>query len=300
MSKKVNLFIVGAPKSGTTAIASYLKNHSDIYFPSIKEPHFFAEDFSNFQIIKSNSDYYDLYTSCKNQKYLGDASVWYLYSECAIKKIWEFNNESKLLVLLRNPLELLPSLHKQLLYTLDEDERSFEASWKLQHLRAKGEHLPAKNREAKMLQFTSVVNYYEQLKRVFKFFKRDQVKIIIFDDFVENPHRIYLEILSFLSLKDDNQKEFPKMNQRKTPRFSLINKFIARPPKRFTSFVRFFKAIFRLKDLRILNRLDHLNRKHISSEKISLDLKKEITSKTLPSIKNLESLLERDLSFWYK
>ena len=44
MTKVPNLFIVGAPKCGTTFLYHYLKKHPDIYFPDFKEPHFFGSD----------------------------------------------------------------------------------------------------------------------------------------------------------------------------------------------------------------------------------------------------------------
>ena len=44
MKKKPNLFIVGAPKCGTTFLYQYLKKHPDVYFPNFKEPHFFGSD----------------------------------------------------------------------------------------------------------------------------------------------------------------------------------------------------------------------------------------------------------------
>lgn len=300
MSKKVNLFIVGAPKSGTTAISSYLKKHPDIYFPSIKETHFFAHDFPEFRLVKNLADYSTLYSDAGEEKYLGDGSVWYLYSNIAIQKIWEFNKKSKILILLRNPTEMLPSLHEQLLYTLDEDKESFENSWKLQKERAEGKEIPKTNREAKMLQYLSVVNYYEQLDRVFNYFNKEQVKVILFDDFVRNPRHIYLEILHFLSLEDNGLKEFPKINQRKKTRSLFISKIVNRPPKPLVLFVRLFKKIFNIKDLKILNKLDHSNRIPFPENNIPQSLKKEIVSKTLPSIKKLEELISRDLSSWYK
>ena len=42
--KKPNLFIIGAPKCGTTFLYYYLRQHPDIFFPSFKEPHFFGSD----------------------------------------------------------------------------------------------------------------------------------------------------------------------------------------------------------------------------------------------------------------
>lgn len=48
-----NFFIVGAPKCGTTAWATYLSNHPDIFVPKAKEPHFFTTDHANYRWSKS-------------------------------------------------------------------------------------------------------------------------------------------------------------------------------------------------------------------------------------------------------
>ena len=50
--KRPNLFIVGAPKSGTTSIYNYLKNHPEVFMSPIKEPHFFAKDFIEDEFIE--------------------------------------------------------------------------------------------------------------------------------------------------------------------------------------------------------------------------------------------------------
>src|SRR5262245_17289692 len=40
-------FIVGAPRCGTTTLASFLQQHPDVCFSAVKEPHFFTQhDFS--------------------------------------------------------------------------------------------------------------------------------------------------------------------------------------------------------------------------------------------------------------
>jgi len=90
---KPNLFILGAPKSGTTSLYAYLQKHPDIYFPHVKEPHYFAKDLPSriSNNIVTESDYLSLFKSAYNYKYIGEASVWYLYSDLAIEHIINFN-----------------------------------------------------------------------------------------------------------------------------------------------------------------------------------------------------------------
>jgi len=82
---------VGAPKSGTTALYSYLSTHPDIFLPTHKEPNYFAEDYPNIGgRLKTLTEYEKLYVK-HNRKIAGDASVCYLASDTAPKGIKNYN-----------------------------------------------------------------------------------------------------------------------------------------------------------------------------------------------------------------
>src|SRR6266536_3659286 len=87
----VNVIIPGAPKAGTTSIASILNQHADIYVPALKEPRFFIEDkvkelddntplkkYLMRTSILDGSKYNELYVDNRS-KFKIDASVQYLY-----------------------------------------------------------------------------------------------------------------------------------------------------------------------------------------------------------------------------
>ncbi|RLB86585.1 MAG: hypothetical protein DRH26_17050, partial [Deltaproteobacteria bacterium] len=152
----VNFFIVGAPKSGTTALYTYLSTHPDIFFPSHKEPNFFAKDYPNIGgRLKTKLEYEKLFAN-HQQKLAGDASVCYLSSNTAPQAIKDYNSQAKIIIMLRNPVDLFLSEHSQLLYSFYEDiEDPFEA-WQMQNLRKKGEHIPASCREPQTLQYKKV------------------------------------------------------------------------------------------------------------------------------------------------
>ncbi len=55
-----NFFIIGAPKSGTTAMAHYISTHPNVYFSTIKELQFFSDDIQTAKsemIPKNMSEY---------------------------------------------------------------------------------------------------------------------------------------------------------------------------------------------------------------------------------------------------
>lgn len=300
MAKQPNLFIVGAPKCGTTSIASYLSTHPDIFVPAVKEPHYFAEDFDNFRAFKNIGDYLSLYAKATKEKYLCDASVWYLYSKNALRNIWNFNSNAKIIVLLRNPADMLPSLHQQLFYTLDEDVPDFKKAWDLQEQREKGISIPPKCREKRFLQYAEVANYTNQISRLFNYFPKEQVKIILFDDLAGNAGGIYSEVLDFLNLEHDGRTHFPKINIRKTYRSKTISQLVHRPPKIATFLSKVVRVVFRINQLNILKNLGNYNRKQIPKTVMDEKTRQDIVSSLKSSLVQLETIINRDLRHWYQ
>lgn len=78
-----DFFIVGAPKSGTTAMYKYLKQHPDIFMPEVKEIHFFGTDLNSPWFIRDKEKYLSSFSNAKGEKRIGEASAWYLYSKNA-------------------------------------------------------------------------------------------------------------------------------------------------------------------------------------------------------------------------
>lgn len=298
MKPKPNLFIAGAPKCATTSIANYLKTHPEIFHSNIKEPHYFADDFDEFRTVNSLSDYLQLYADADKQKYRCDASVWYLYSNKALKNIHQFNPDARIIAILRNPLEMLPSLHHQLYYTLDEDVLSFEEAWNLQQERKAGKNIPESCREPLFLQYKDVVNYASQLQRVYNYFPKEQVQVIIFDDLKTNPAAVYRDILAFLDLEHDGRNEFPKENTRKTYRSKSLSRIIHRPPKLFNLLARGIKKITGISHLKVRKRIKYFNERKVSKAPLSDHFKKDLLDQLRPSITELESLLNIDLKHW--
>jgi hypothetical protein len=108
---KPNLFIIGAPKAGTTFLFEKLKNSSDFFFPKLKELNYFScndlneKSYYNDYKINSLEKYLSFYKNVDTVKYLIDGSVSYFTSENALKELKSFNPESKIIIILRNPIQ---------------------------------------------------------------------------------------------------------------------------------------------------------------------------------------------------
>ena len=154
--RRPNFFILGAPKCGTTALSAYLREHPRVFVSQPKEPHYFCDDFDYYYAPgqRSEAHYLGLFADADERHLaVGEASVWYLYSATAARNIIAFAPDARIIVMVRNPVELVPSLHSQLRYMLDEAEPDPAAAWDLLDARARGEGLPDTVRVPEFLQY---------------------------------------------------------------------------------------------------------------------------------------------------
>lgn len=210
-SPNANFFIVGAPKCGTTAWYEYLRSHPDIFFPELKEPCFFALDFPQIRHIASEADYSRLFAG-SGAKVIGEASADYLFSQSAAEGIRNYNEHAKILILLRDQEEYLPSLHNQHLWGFWEEIEDFETAWKLSGRRPP-DTIPASCTVPRMLDYAALGRFNEQVGRFLDAFPPQQVLVIRFREWVDNPRDAYLKILAFLGLEDDGRRDFPRINE---------------------------------------------------------------------------------------
>ncbi|HTE85033.1 MAG TPA: sulfotransferase domain-containing protein [Dehalococcoidia bacterium] len=228
-SRKANLFIVGAPKCGTTAWVEYLRSHPDIFLPNSKEDCFFALDLPRFRFIHSEAEYSELFAESGTAKIIGEASAMYLFSEAAANAIQDYNAAAKILIFLREQEEYLPSLHNQFLSEFSEEIEDFETVWNLSGRRPP-DTVPEACLEPRTLDYAAMGHFREQVERYLTSFPANQVRVIRFRDWVADPQATYLEILDFLGLEDDGRTDFLPINQGKTYRSRNLARLILYPP----------------------------------------------------------------------
>lgn len=153
---KVDFFIVGFMKSGTTALASFLSQHPDICISVPKEPGYFATDFmeesDNFHgkkvyfKVRTHQQYSDIYKHSEPSQKSGEASTAYIYSKVAAENIKKYNPRAKIIIMIRNPIDFLHALHMQYLNETVEDEKDFVKALQLEDKRKNGENIPSRVR----------------------------------------------------------------------------------------------------------------------------------------------------------
>jgi Sulfotransferase domain len=295
-----NFFLVGAPKCGTTALYEYLRPHPNVFMPSVKEPHFFAKDMGSYPRVKTLDEYIDLF-SARTAAHLmvGEASVYYLRSSVAISNIREFNADAKLIAMFRNPVEMVYSLHSQLLYVSEETVADFETAWRLQERRSRGLDLPPAIRSPQLVQYTQVGRLGTQAERLLSIFPRSQVKLILYDDFAASPRQVYDEVIEFLGLPHDNRSEFPRINENKQARVAWLRHFSQKPPPALRNVVRSLKRAVGAEGISaVKKKIVELNTVKQRRSPLGPDLRAELVETFRDEVALLSRLLNRDLSHW--
>ena len=297
-----NLFIIGAPKSGTTSLYQYLRSHPNIFMCTPKEPNYFSNDLNGLSIVNTLDEYQCLFKKRKkSHKVIGEASVWYLYSDKALNNIYHYNKDAKIIVMLRNPIGLFQSLHQHFIYNGFEDKEDLKEAWSYQKNRQTGKNIPKYCPDPKLLQYKDILKLGHQVEKLYSIFPKRQIKFILFDDFIRETSNIYKSTLSFLDLEYDNRVDFPITNQGRESRYKVLNHYFLNPPMSVKKIWDLSKKIFGNKIINFANKIILVNTKETRiKESINLDFIVEIKKQLRSDINKLSSIIDRDLDLWLK
>ena len=106
----------------------YLDAHPDVFMSRRKEPRYFGSDLNIREgwRVTDEHEYLALFEDGKGLKYRGEASVFYLYSKRAPEEIRRYNPQSRIIIMLRNPVDTIVSLHRHYFASCNEDIRDLE------------------------------------------------------------------------------------------------------------------------------------------------------------------------------
>ncbi|MEM1003013.1 MAG: sulfotransferase domain-containing protein, partial [Bacteroidota bacterium] len=195
-----NLFIIGAPKCGTSSLAYYLNQHPDVGFSRPKEPHYLAQDLDwvgNWG-MHEEGDYFSLFDH--GSKYRGDASTWYLYSDMARKKIMSEFPDSKVIVCLRHPVNFMESLWWHLRSRGRDLSKTLPHALEKELLVKKGlaDFEPAPFRKA--ILYSESSNYGKYLLPYIENIPPKNLKIVLLEDIATNLEKTMREVFLFLEI----------------------------------------------------------------------------------------------------
>jgi hypothetical protein len=187
-----NFFIIGAMKSGTTALYYYLEQHPQVFMSPIKEPNFFSSrgQENATDAVTDIGTYRDLFRGVSDEKAIGEASHSYLYEPRAAAEIRRQIPDAKLIAILRNPVDRAYSHFLHMVRSGKEPHDDFA-----QALREDGDD--------KARTFQDYVGrglYYGQLKEYFGTFPRKQVRVFLYEDLSSMPVRTVQDAFRFLGV----------------------------------------------------------------------------------------------------
>ena len=291
---KPNLFIVGIPKAGTTSMHNYLAQHPEIFMSPYKEPYYFASDLNFSWRVRELSQYLSLFNFSGTPKYIGESSPGYMYSKVAAKQIKEFCPTARIIVLLRNPIDMLYSLHGQLLLTAHEDILDFEEALSAQEDRRQGKRIPERCDESKILLYFDIALYSSQLKRYLDLFGSENVHIVLFEDFSKNTAIAYRQTLKFLEVDPNFEARFDVHNRAKSLPNLAARSFLFKYPALKTLFRKVLPLSWVAGAREHLGRLTQPQR----PKNIDLAVRVRLRQQFQSEIEELSHLLDRDLTHW--
>ncbi|MDE3180644.1 MAG: sulfotransferase [Acidobacteriota bacterium] len=286
--RRPNLFIVGAPRCGTTSMWSYLGSHPEIFMSKQKEPHFFCLDLKFADSPEPPlEEYLRHFAPASGQKKVGEASPDYLLSAVAPRAIKEFSPAAQIIIMLRNPLDVMHSLHSETFNT-GEPIADFEAA------------LEADTRRTgrQLIGYRQFTDYPEQVQRYLDTFGRDNVHIVIFDDLKENSARVYRAVLGFLGVDPTFIGKFTIRSASERVRSKRLMQLFLNPPRGVRLMGR---ALIPARSRAGVRRvLVNSNRTAMTRPPMDPVLRRRLQAEFAPKIEHLSTLLNRDLSGWCK
>lgn len=290
-----DFLIVGAPRCGTTAMYEYLRRHPAIFMPEHKEPQFFGADLTHQHAPLSEADYLGLFKGAKPGQRVGEASTWYLYSRTAASEIKAYAPDARIIIMLRNPVDVMHSLHGELSFYGGEEIADFAEALAAEPDRKRGERRKQGGR-AEALYYRDAVRFADQVERYLATFGRDAVKIILFHEFVANVAATYADTLRFLDVDASFVPDFEVVNESKRPRNRRLQALIVRPPGPFVRLIpmlRRFPLAHRLRAAILF-----ANSQSIERQPLDPDLRRRLTVELAPEVERLATLIDRDLTAW--
>jgi len=292
-----NFFIVGAPKCATTSMDDYLHQHPDIFMCPSKETNYFADDLYPQGPKCSWTRYSNFFADAKNEAIVGESSVFYMLSQTAAQAIRDFCPEAKILIMLRNPIDVIAAHHSQILYECYETEKSLRRALELEEERRQAHAGHSISIRERVTHYREIVDFSAQIQRYLVHFSRDQIHFVVYDDLRENLPGTYKETLQFLGVDLTFEPNFKVENSNKVLRNRGIQIFLKETPEWVTQASRFILPSQKWRNHLKFN-LKKLNSKRVPRNTMPEDLRMSLAQDLTPEVNRLSTLLDRDLTHW--
>lgn len=288
-----DFLIAGAPKCGTTALNDFLSQHPDCNLIE-KELHFFGNDLKLKKNRRSEEDYFSRF---KKGKLNGDASVWYLYSDSIFDELKAYGIQPKIIIMLRNPVDFIYSLHSQNLFDANEDQKDFETALYLEAQRKNGGKIPDSNNNVKSLAYKEVAHFSERIKKFLAHFPKENIFVGLQEDLKNNPQQLLKNVEEFLGLAYYNGYNFRQVNANKEIKNLALHSSIKSPNKFKKGLIKLLIPSKKARQ-RIADKIYNSNFKESKRSELPENLRESLSKEFKDEIEQLSQLIGRDLSHW--
>ena len=310
-------FIVGAPRCGTTFIARHLHRHPEVCFSKLKEPHFFSavdlrdvpEPELRQTVVRNYLDRF--FPHRAGGSFLAEASVTYLYTPHQLEPILRLWPSAKFIIALRDPMQMVPSLHQRLRCIGDETVSDFERAWELVQDRRLGRAVPRRCVEPRWLDYWESGKLGRYVAEFFRCVGRERCFISLFDDLIADPGGQYRRVLEFLGLPDDHQSDFAPERQSRGFKIAWLQRLLKRPPSvalsllgseahqfRFSTAPQERQKAFANGILGLRKRVMKWNEAPAPPVRLSSAVQAQMRQTYGDDVRLLEDIISRDLGHW--
>ena len=221
MERWPDFFIVGAPRCGTTSLYEYLRKTDGIFMSQIKEPNYFSRsvipDDYIFAPIRDKEKYLNLFKKATNNQLVGESTSTYHEDPGAPSLIHEANPDARIIIMIRDPIERAFS-HYLYFLSMGIEKRDFSKAIK-------------ENEEGKDLStgrnYLNSSLYSNSIQKYFDLFGKNNVIVIIFDDFKNDTKKMFEDVLKFLNLDSQIPEDIDTIyNKYSLPRGNISKKIL--------------------------------------------------------------------------
>src|SRR5215210_804802 len=285
-----NFLIIGAMKSGTTALYYYLEQHPEIYMSPVKEPTFFSsqEQENAADAVTNIGTYQHLFRGGSDKKAIGEASHSYLYDPGAAAEIRRYVPEAKLIAILRNPIG---RAHSHFLHMVRSGTEPLDG-----FAQALQEEVGI-HKERTFQDYIGRGLYYDQLKRYFGLFPREQVRVYLYEDLSDAPISTVQDAFRFLKVDDSFVPDVSlRRNVSGHPKYKTLDWLLRRQSRIKHAAKIYLPARLRWRFSKAFD--DLKTRNLIEPPPLQAEVRRQLIRVYREDILNVQELIHRDLSGW--
>jgi len=292
-NKKIDLFIIGTQKAGTSSLREYLIQHPELISHNTNELPFLTFD-NEFQ--KGFEAIWSTFFSqnvTESSHFVVAKNVLAMYSETALRRLHDHNPEVQIVIFLRNPVNRAYSAYwyarRREEQNISDPETAIKGSINSQDLSS------LKKFNVAYLEVGKYVNY---LRKVFEIFPANQINIFTVEDFKNDTQGVCNKLFNKIGLTPVDIEKGRQVNSAAKPRFPALAKILYSTFSGSKFLAQILPLKFRVWMRRSKIKLARWNDVPFEYPKIDEDLRQWLIEFYLPYNKELGLFLERDLSLW--